>query len=119
MIDEDRGRISIDFSGDSGEFVDFNKVDLKKHIENFVKRYCDESEILDVSVYLKKFEASYFGKPLIFCSFAVNTTYGLVSSSVVDWGLKKAINTCLKSMNLEINKLAEREIYGEYAEVGI
>ncbi|MBS3167527.1 hypothetical protein J4216_00175 [Candidatus Woesearchaeota archaeon] len=110
-------KMEIDFSGDFDGIPDFNRKALEKFMESFIQKYGDESEIFEISVYVKKFDSSYFGKPLVFCNFAANTSYGLVSTNMVDWGLKKAVRGCLKSLVFEINRLAERELYGEYAEI--
>lgn len=110
------GRIEVEFSGEFRDFVDFNRDALKEYTTNFIRRYGEEKEIFDVSIYLKKFEASYFGRPLVFCSLAANTEFGLVSTSSTGWGLKQALRQGLKGMLLEIHKLNERELYGQYAE---
>ncbi len=113
------GRISVEFCGEFKDLPEFNRAALVESVNKFIKKYGDEKEIFDVSLYLKKFGASYFGKSLIFCSLASNTTYGLVSSSSADWGLKKSLKRTLKSLVLEVNKLAERQLYGEYTELSV
>jgi len=97
----------------------FDRDTLREYMEKFLVEYGDETEVFDLNVYFKVFESSYFGKPLLFSSIAANTAYGLVSVNAIDWGLKKSLKASLKSLILEVNKLAEKNIYGEYVEASI
>ncbi len=113
---EPEGGIDVDFSGEFRDLSEFNKEGLKSYIVNFLSKYGELKEIFEVSVYLKKFDATYFGKPLIFCSLAANTEFGLVSASSTGWGLKQSLRQSLKSLILDMHKLNERELYGKYSE---
>ena len=110
------GEIEIDFSGEYRDLPEFNRSTMKEYIKSFVSRYGGEKEVFEITVYLKNFEASYFGRPLVFCSLAANTEFGLVSSSSTGWGLKQALRQGLKSLLLEVTKLNQKELYGKHAE---
>ena len=112
-------QIDIDFSGDFVSLPEFNRSALTEYVDGFIKKYGEEREVFDVSIYIKKFEASHFGKQLIFCSLAANTEFGLVSSSSTGWGVKQALRQSLRTMLLEVNKLNVRQLYGQYAEASV
>ena len=111
------GEIDVNFSGEFRDIVEFNRTALAEYITRFIKKYGEEKEIYDISVYIKKFEADYFGKPLIFCSLAANTEFGLISASSTGWGLKQSIRQGMKNLLFEINKLHQKELFGNYASV--
>jgi len=106
--------IEVEFFGDFNSLAE-NKEMLADYTNRFIKKYGEQLEIFDVSVYLRKFDANYFGKPLIFCNIAANTEFGLVSSTGTGWGLRNSLRQGLKTMLVEIQKQAETELYGEYA----
>lgn len=114
MIDGNTNEIEVEFFGDLGPLTE-SKEALADYTNRFVRKYGEKLEIFDVSVYLRKFEANYFGKPLIFCNIAANTEFGLISSTGTGWGSKNSIRQGLKSMLVEIQKQAEMELYGDYA----
>ncbi len=120
MIDETmlkKGEIDIDFFGDFRNLVEFNKEAMSDYINRFIDKYGRRVAIYDISVYIRKFEASYIGKPLIFCNIAANTEFGLVSSTGTGWGLNQAIRQALKTTLAEVHKSLEKEIYSRKIEV--
>ena len=109
--------IDVEFFGDAKGLPDFDRNVLMDFVNRFVGKYGGKSEIFDVSVYFKRFEANYFGKPLIFCNIAMNTDYGLVSTTSTAWGLRQSLRQGLKSALVEAQKLGESESYGRFAGV--
>ncbi len=109
------GKIDVDFSGDFESLPDFNRKALVDYINRFIKRYKEDKDIFGVSVYIKRFEAKYLGKPLIFCNMAVDTIFGSVSAASTGWGLKQAIKQSIKSLTGEVHKIEEKEFLGVHA----
>lgn len=113
MVGEE-GLVDVEFFG---EIKDFDRSVLGDFVNKFIDKYGNKKEIFDVSVYFKKFEANYFGKPLIFCNIAMNTGAGLISSTATGWGLRPSLRQGLKSALVEVHKAGEKEMYGQYAAV--
>jgi len=105
--------VDVDFFGDLGNLSKFNKEELMNFVNRFVEKYGNKKEVFDVSVYLKRFEANYLGKPLIFCNLALNTQFGLVSATSTSWGLKQVLRDSKNALS-EMRKLSEKEAYGIY-----
>ena len=119
MIDKTilkNGEIDVDFFGDFRGIIEFNRDEMSDYIKRFIDKYGRRVEIYDVSVYIRKFEASYVGKPLIFCNIAANTEFGLISSTGTGWGFKQALRQGLKAALAEVSNLLEKEIYSKKIE---
>lgn len=103
-------QVEVYFSGDLIELKDFNRKLMSDYVNSFIQKYGKTKEFFDVDIYLKKFEASSFGRPLIFCSIAANTEFGLLSTTSTGWGVKQSLRQGLKILMLEQNKLIEKEV---------
>ncbi len=110
-----KGEIEVDFSGDVRALVDFNREALTEFVNRFVKKYGEEREIFDISIYLKKLDTTYLNRPLVFCNIAANTEFGLATATSTGWGLKQSIRQGLRTLILEVHKLGEKDLFGEYA----
>ncbi len=104
--------IDIDFSGDNKVIEEYGLENIRSFIENSLNKYTTADEIFDVLVYCKAFDKSK--KPTVFSSITINTTFGPISSYGIDYNVKHALKTAMKNAMVEVEGMAENELYGNY-----
>ena len=110
------GEVNIEASEELRDMPEFNRDALMDYINSFLSKYTVAGEISHTDIYLKKFEASHLGRPLVFCNVTLSTQYGIISEHGSAWGIKQALRQAMKSSLFKMEKFAEEQALGTYAE---
>ena len=109
-----QGEVNIEIFGESRDLPEMNRDLLNKYTKEFFMKNSTWGDISSIDVYFKRFEASYLGKPLVFCNVTLNTMHGIVSEHGSAWGVKSALKQAMKNSIIKIEKLAEEKVFGMY-----
>ena len=110
------GGINIEVSGEIRDMPEFNRDALIDHVNGFLSRQSVAGDISYADIYLKRFEASHLGKPLVFCNVTINTQYGIISEHGSAWGIKQALREAMKNSLDKMEEISEEQMLGSYAE---
>jgi signal-transduction protein with cAMP-binding, CBS, and nucleotidyltransferase domain len=106
---QERKELAVQFILQNVEIDDFDRENILKDIERFLRKYSQYLGNTNVYVYLKKQRIHYRNLPLITAKVKVWSDRGLFMATGESWGIEFALHVALEKLEREVQKEKELE----------
>jgi signal-transduction protein with cAMP-binding, CBS, and nucleotidyltransferase domain len=106
---QERKELAVQFILQNVEIDDFDRENILKDIERFLRKYSQYLGNTNVYVYLKKQRIHYRNLPLITAKVKVWSDRGLFMATGESWGIEFALHVVLEKLEREVQKEKELE----------
>jgi len=106
---QEKKELAVQFILQNVEIDDFDRENILKDIERFLRKYSQYLGNTNVYVYLKKQRIHYRNLPLITAKVKVWSDRGLFMATGESWGIEFALHVALEKLEREVQKEKELE----------
>lgn len=106
---QERKELAVQFILQNVKIDDFDRENILKDIERFLRKYSQYLGNTNVYVYLKKQRIHYRNLPLITAKVKVWSDRGLFMATGESWGIEFALHVALEKLEREVQKEKELE----------
>jgi len=106
---QEKKELAVQFILQNVEIDDFDRENILKDIERFLRKYNQYLGNTNVYVYLKKQRIHYRNLPLITAKVKVWSDKGLFMATGESWGIEFALHVALEKLEREVQKEKELE----------
>ena len=106
---QEKKELAVQFILQNVEIDDFDRENILKDIERFLRKYSQYLGNTNVYVYLKKQRIHYRNLPLITAKVKVWSDKGLFMATGESWGIEFALHVALEKLEREVQKEKELE----------
>ncbi len=106
---QEKKELAVQFILQNVEIDDFDRENILKDVERFLRKYSQYLGNTNVYVYLKKQRIHYRNLPLITAKVKVWSDKGLFMATGESWGIEFALHVALEKLEREVQKEKELE----------
>jgi len=106
---QEKKELAVQFILQNVEIDDFDRGNILKDVERFLRKYSQYLGNTNVYVYLKKQRIHYRNLPLITAKVKVWSDKGLFMATGESWGIEFALHVALEKLEREVQKEKELE----------